>query len=151
MAADGSTYRCHAVVVAMPPELRSRIIFEPDLPPDVTRLCRRAPMGSMFKIPTVYPTEWWRDQGLNGYGQGNPPTDELTADSSPPSGKPGVLASFVAADRAISLGHNSSVKRREAILRDLVTYWGARAGEPTDYIEETGGRRAGSPERFPPT
>ena len=142
VAADGSTHRCRAVVVAMPPALRSRIIFEPSLPPDVTRLYQRAPMGSMFKILTVYPTAWWREQRLNGYGQGNLPTVELTADSSPPSGKPGVLASFVAADRAISLGHDTATKRREAILRDLVTYWGPRAGEPVDYIEKNWGEES---------
>jgi monoamine oxidase len=142
VAADGSTHRCRAVVVAMPPALRSRIIFEPSLPPDVTRLYQRAPMGSMFKILTVYPTAWWREQGLNGYGQGNLPTVGLTADSSPPSGKPGVLASFVAADRAISLGHDTAAKRREAILRDLVTYWGPRAGEPVDYIEKNWGEES---------
>jgi monoamine oxidase len=139
VAVDGSTHRCRAVVVATPPALRSRIIFEPSLPPDVTRLYQRAPMGSMFKILTVYPTAWWRDQGLNGYGQGNLPTVGLTADSSPPSGNPGVLASFVAADRAISLGHDTAAKRREAILHDLVTYWGPRAGEPVDYIEKNWG------------
>jgi monoamine oxidase len=138
-SANGTSHECRAVVVAMPPALRSRIVFEPGLPPEVTRLCQRTPMGSMFKILTVYPTAWWRDQGLNGYGQGNLPTVELTADSSPPSGKPGVLASFVAADRAISLGQEPAVKRREAVIRDLVTYWGTRAAEPIDYIEKNWG------------
>lgn len=135
-AADGTTHSCRAVVVAMPPALRTRIVFDPGLPPDVTRLCQRAPMGSMFKVLTVYTTAWWRDQGLNGYGQGNLPTIELTADSSPPSGKPGVLASFVSADRAISLGYNNAERRRQAILSDLATYWGPRAAEPVDYIEK---------------
>ena len=139
VAADGSTHRCQAVVVAMPPALRSRIVFEPGLPPDVTRFCQRAPMGSMFKILTVYPTAWWRDQGLNGYGQGNLSTLELTADSSPPSGKPGVLAAFVSADRAIRLGRDTPGKRRQAILSDLATYWGPRAAEPVDYIEKNWG------------
>ena len=123
----------------MPPALRSRIVFEPGLPPDVTRFCQRAPMGSMFKILTVYPTAWWRDQGLNGYGQGNLSTLELTADSSPPSGKPGVLAAFVSADRAIRLGRDTPGKRRQAILSDLATYWGPRAAEPVDYIEKNWG------------
>lgn len=136
VAADGLVHRCHAVVVAMPPALRSRIIFEPGLPPDVTRLFQRSPMGSMFKILTVYPNAWWRDQGLNGYGQGNLDTLELTADSSPPSGRPGVLASFVSADRAISLGREPAAKRKQAILSDLATYWGPRAAEPVEYIEK---------------
>ena len=136
VAADGSRHHCRAVVVALPPALRSRIVFEPGLPPEVTRLCQRAPMGSMIKILCVYPSAWWRDQGLNGYGQGNLPHVGLTADSSPPSGRPGVLAAFVAADRAISLGRQTPARRRQAILADLVTYWGPRAAEPLDYIEK---------------
>ena len=85
---------------------------------------------------SVYPSAWWREQGLNGYGQGNLPTVALTADSSPPSGRPGVLAAFVAADRAIQLGRESPEQRRQAILHDLVSLWGPRAGEPLDYIEK---------------
>ena len=93
-------------------------------------------MGSTFKILTVYPTAWWRHQGLNGYSQGNLPTVALTVNASPPSATPGVLASFVAANRALSLGHDTHARWRQAILSDLVTYWGPRAAEPVDDIEK---------------
>lgn len=134
-AADGTSHRARSVVVAMPPALRSRIHFEPGLPPMVSGLHQRSPMGSMFKVLAVYPKAWWRQKGLNGYGQGNLPTVELTADSSPPSASPGVLAAFVAADRAITLGLQSPQQRRKAILADLVEFWGPEAGNPVDYIE----------------
>ena len=134
-AADGTSHRCRAVVVAMPPALRSRIVFEPGLPPQVSGLQQRSPMGSMFKILSIYQTAWWREQGLNGYAQGNLPTVQLTADSSPPSGKPGVLAAFVSADRAVSLGLQNPRARREAILADLVQFWGPQAASPLDYFE----------------
>ncbi len=134
-AADGTSHRCRAVVVAMPPALRSRIVFEPGLPPQVSGLQQRSPMGSMFKILCIYQTAWWREQGLNGYAQGNLPTVQLTADSSPPSGKPGVLAAFVSADRAVSLGLQNPRARREAILADLVQFWGPQAAAPLDYVE----------------
>ncbi len=139
VAADGSRHGCRAVVVAVPPALRSRIVFEPGLPADVSRLCQRAPMGSMIKILCVYPTAWWREEGLNGYGQGNLPHVGLTADSSPPSGRPGVLAAFVAADRAIELGRATPRQRRQTILADLATLWGPRAAAPVDYIEKNWG------------
>ena len=134
-AADGSNHRCRAVVVALPPALRSRIVFEPGLPHRFSGLQQRSPMGSMFKIFTIYPTAWWRDKGLNGYAQGNLSTVELTADSSPPSGKPGILASFVAADSAVKLSLKNAKDRRELILADLVQFWGPEAGKPVDYIE----------------
>lgn len=135
-ASDGSSHSCHAVVVAIPPALRSRIVFESGLPVAPMRLWQRSPMGSMIKILTVYPTAWRREDGLNGYGQGNLSTVQLTADSSPPSGRPGVMASFVAADRAINISQLSAESRRQAILDDLVHYWGPRAAEPLDYIEK---------------
>lgn len=135
-AADGSRHRCRGVVVALPPALRSRLIFEPALPPATTRLWQRTPMGSMIKVLCVYDHAWWRDEGLNGYGQGNLATVQLTADASPPSGSPGVLAGFVAADRAISLSVLPSDERRQLILNDLIAYWGPRAGEPMELIEK---------------
>ena len=136
VTANGNSFNCRAVVVAIPPALRSRIIFEPNLPSDVTRFCQRSPMGSMFKILTVYSSAWWRDQGLNGYGQGNLDTVALTADSSPRSGTPGILASFVSADRAINLAKETAAKRKQLILQDLITYWGPQAGDPIEYIEK---------------
>jgi monoamine oxidase len=135
-AADGSQHRCRAVVVAIPPALRSRIVFEPALPPQTSRLWQRSPMGSMIKILCVYDAAWWREAGLNGYGQGNLPTVQLTADSSPPSGTPGVLAAFVAGDRAIALSGLPAAERRQRILDDLMQYWGPRAGEPLEFIEK---------------
>ncbi|MEB3173063.1 MAG: FAD-dependent oxidoreductase [Cyanobacteriota bacterium] len=135
-AADGSHHHASAVVVAIPPALRTRIVFEPELPVEATKLWQRTPMGSMIKVLCVYDTAWWRDEGLNGYGQGNLPTVQLTADSSPPSGRPGVLACFVAADRAIELGRRPATERRQAVLNDLTCYWGPRAAEPLDTIEK---------------
>ena len=63
-AADGSCHSCSAVVIAIPPALRSRIVFEPGLPAQVSGLQQRSPMGSMIKVLTVYPTAWWRDPPL---------------------------------------------------------------------------------------
>jgi L-amino acid dehydrogenase len=134
-AADGTSHGCRGVVVAVPPPFRSRISFEPSLPHQISGLIQLSPMGSMFKIMTVYKSAWWQQRGLNGLGQGNLQTVELTADSSPPSGNPRVLASFVAADKTVKLGLLSAKQRREAILANLVQYWGPEAGTPDDYIE----------------
>jgi len=133
-AADGSCHHGRAVVVALPPPLRGRILFEPGLPPDVMGLIQRAPMGAMVKVMAVYESAWWREQGLNGLAQGNLPLLELTADSSPPSGRPGVLAGFVAGDRAVRFGRLPERARREAVLADLVSCWGPQAASPSELI-----------------
>jgi len=134
-AANGTEHRCRAVVVALPPALRSRIVFEPGLPHQVSGFCQRAPMGSMIKVLAIYDSAWWRDQGLSGFAQGQLSALSLTADSSPPSGRPGILAGFVAGDRALQIGKLGAAERRRMILADLVTYFGPRAGQPRDYSE----------------
>lgn len=131
----GGAFTAKAVIVAIPPALRAGIKFSPPLPARTTGLIQRSPMGSMMKCIAVYPTAFWRDQGLNGMGEGNVKTVELTADSSPPSGVPGILASFVAADRAVELGELSQEERKRLVLDDMVTYWGPEARNPAQYFE----------------
>ena len=141
-AANGTEYRCRSVVVALPPTLRSRIVFEPVLPDQVTGFCQRAPMGSMIKVMAVYDSAWWRDEGLSGFAQGQLEALALTADSSPPSGRPGILAGFIAADKAIQIGQLGVAERRRIVLGDLVTYFGPRAATPSDYTDFNWGNAA---------
>jgi monoamine oxidase len=63
-------------------------------------------------------------------------TLELTADSSSPSAKPVVLASFLSVDRFIRLGRDTPGQRRQVILRDLATCWEPSAAEPVDYSDK---------------
>jgi monoamine oxidase len=130
-AADGGRHPAAAVIVALPPALRERLRFDPPLPPAYAALAQRAPMGSMLKVLAVYPTAWWRPRGWNGLAIGDRPFLELTVDSSPPSGRPGVLAGFVAGARARRL---APAERDAAILADLAAYWGEPAAAPEQLI-----------------
>jgi monoamine oxidase len=129
--ADGGRHAASLVIVALPPALRERLRFEPPLPPSFSALAQRAPMGSMLKVLAVYPTAWWRAKGWSGLAVGDLPCVELTADSSPPSGRPGVLAAFVAGARVRRLAPEH---RRAAILADLVALWGEPAAAPEELI-----------------
>ena len=133
-AAAGRSLRCRAVVVALAPALRSRIAFEPGLPAAAMALQQRMPMGAMIKVMAVYASAWWRERGLNGLGQGNLPLLDLCADSSPPSGRPGVLAAFMAGDRALRYRSLAESARRTALLSDLAAYWGPEAASPAELI-----------------
>lgn len=130
-SADGRCHAAAAVIVALPPALRERLRFEPPLPSASSALAQRAPMGAMLKVLAVYPTAWWRAKGWSGLGIGDLPLLELTADSSPPSGTPGVLAGFVAGARARRLAPE---QRRQAVLADLVALWGEAAANPAELI-----------------
>ncbi|MEB3259898.1 MAG: FAD-dependent oxidoreductase [Cyanobacteriota bacterium] len=130
----GGEVSARAVVVAVPPPLRLGIQFSPPLPPTWTALLQRAPMGGMVKVLALYPEAFWRQEGLSGLGIGDLPLLQLTADSSPPGGRPGILASFIAADAAARWQQQPEALRRAGVLADLATYWGPRAASPTELI-----------------
>ena len=131
---DGEVLEARAVVVAIPPALRLGIRFSPPLPPAWTALLQRSPMGGMVKVLALYPEAFWREDGLNGLGIGDLPLLQLTADSSPPGGKPGILASFIAGDTAARWQKQDATTRRERVLADLAAYWGPQAATPTELI-----------------
>jgi monoamine oxidase len=122
------------VVVAIPPALRLAIQFSPALPPAWTALLQRSPMGAMVKVLALYPEAFWRQQGLNGLGIGDRPVLGLTADSSPPGGRPGILAGFIAADAVAHWQRLAEPARRASVLADLAAYWGPEAASPTELI-----------------
>ena len=130
---DGEVVRAAAAVVAIPPPLRLGIRFDPALPPQWTGLLQRSPMGSMVKVLARYPRPFWRRNGLNGLGIGNRPTLELTVDSSAPGG-PGILAGFIAGERAVRWQRLSPAEQRQTLLQDLISWWGPQAAEPTALV-----------------
>jgi monoamine oxidase len=104
------------VIVAMAPMLAGRIDYEPALPPLRDGLTQRVPQGSVIKYQAVYPTPFWRAQGLNGYANSDRPPVSVTFDNSPPDGKPGVLLGFVEGADARRLWRLSAAARRRAVL-----------------------------------
>jgi monoamine oxidase len=130
----GLTIRARAVVVAVPPQQRLGIHFQPPLPAAHSGLVQRSPMGAMTKILAIYDHAFWREQGLNGLGVGNLNVLELTADSGPPEGTPGILAAFASGQRALRLGALDPSQQRKAILSDFQALWGPQASEPVQLI-----------------
>lgn len=123
-----ATIRCQAVVVAIPIPLVSRIQFSPPLPPMLTSFAQRSPMGSMIKVLAVYETAFWRRMDRNGFGMSDEAKlVENTADSSPPSGSPGILAGFIGASKAVDFGRLDKAQRHTLVLEDLATMWGEEA------------------------
>ena len=134
--------------MAIPPPLRQRITFTPDLPAETRSFLQRSPMGSMIKLFAIYKTAFWRNQNLNGFCVGNLKTLELTADSSLPSGSPGILASFVTASAAVTFQQKTNKEQRQAVLDDLISYWGPEAGAPEEMIIQNWNQEAWSTGAF---
>ena len=145
---QSKSIKAKAAIVAIPPPLRQRITFTPDLPAETRSFLQRSPMGSMIKVFAIYKNAFWRQQNLNGFGVGNLKTLELTADSSLPSGTPGILASFVTASAAVAFQQTSDSEQRRAVLDDLIAYWGPEAGEPEELIIQNWNQEAWSTGAF---
>ena len=145
---QGHTIKAKAAIVAIPPPLRQRITFTPDLPTETRSFLQRSPMGSMIKVFAIYKTAFWRNSNLNGFGVGNLKTLEITADSSLPSGSPGILASFVTASAAVAFQQKTRKEQHQAVLDDLIAYWGTEAGAPEELIIQNWNQEAWSTGAF---
>ncbi|WJR34207.1 flavin monoamine oxidase family protein [Mycobacteroides immunogenum] len=131
---NGGQYRTSYVIVATPPHLAGAIDYDPPLPADRTQFTQRAPMGSTVKCAAIYQRAWWRARDLNGSSMSDR-TVLATADSSPPSGEPGILTAFITGPPAISLANKPENLRKDTVLADLAAYFGDEALDPVQYIE----------------
>jgi monoamine oxidase len=134
VATNDARYRADFVIVATPPHLAGAIDYRPALPAPRSQFTQRAPMGSVIKYSAVYPTAWWRANGLNGEAV----SDGIvlgTADSSPPNGKPGILTGFVAGVSAVGFADRSEDDRRQSVLSELAACFGDEAMQPALFDE----------------
>jgi len=118
---DGSAYTAKAVIVAIPPPMRQKINF-PDLSKNYIGFMYGSPMGSMSKVHAVYDYAFWRMECFSGSAAGNLKTCEFIADSGDFL-SPGILTSFIAADRNVGLRHATFDQVKELVLDDYVQYF----------------------------
>jgi monoamine oxidase len=133
---DAGSWRAERAIVALAPTLAARIDYEPLLPPLRDGLTQRVPQGSVIKVEAVYPTPFWRAEGLSGYVNSDRPPIQVTWDNSPPGGRPGVIVGFVLGTEARRLAGASPAARRRELLTALTRLFGARAGRPRELIEQ---------------
>jgi monoamine oxidase len=122
-------------VIAVPPALAGRISYDPPLPADRDQLTQAAPMGSVIKCLAVYDEPFWRSAGYNGQATSGGPGAQVTFDTGPPAGAPGILLGFVTGAEARRLARAEPTRRRTEILASFARYFGSAAARPADYIE----------------
>jgi monoamine oxidase len=133
---DKLSVTARRVIVAIPPNLAGRILYEPELPALRSQLTQRMPVGSLVKTIAVYDHPFWRDQGLSGQANSDRGPVKVTFDASPASGKPGVLLGFVDGDDARVLSDLPLRARRRRALASYVRYFGPEAAHPRRYIDQ---------------
>jgi monoamine oxidase len=138
-AAGGVHYwQVDQVLLALPPRLAARrIAFEPELPPALLRQWQATPtwMAPHAKYVAVYPTAFWREQGLSGEARSAiGPLGEIH-DASTPGGS-AALFGFVGvpARTRQSLAPDAL---RAACREQLARLFGPQAAQPlTDYLQD---------------
>jgi monoamine oxidase len=123
------------VIVAVPPALTARIDYEPLLPVLRDQLTQRAPMGSYAKVDVIYNSPFWREQGLTGQAVSLNGPVRVTFDSTPEGGSPGVLLGFIGGSDARTWYGLSAAQRRQAVLDNFADYFGEKARNPLQYVE----------------
>jgi monoamine oxidase len=122
-------------VVTLPPTLAGRLEYDPPLPSWRDQLTQRMPAGSVIKVFAIYPEPFWRKDGFNGQAASDTGPVKVTFDTSPPSGKPGVMMGFIEGKQARIWARRSQAERREAVIGCFVRYFGQAAARPEQYIE----------------
>lgn len=133
--ATGATVTARHVVVTTPPSLALEIDFDPALPQDRAALYRGAAAGPESKTLIVYDEPFWRSDGLSGQTAHPGSVSEVTIDSSPSSGTPGVIGSFTFGSVATRADAMEPAERRSALLAALAARLGPRAANPIDVVE----------------
>lgn len=129
---DVGTIEGRQVIVAVSPQLASRLQYEPDLPASRDQYMQRMPLGSVIKCHAVYPHAFWRDHNFNGQLVSE---DEVnsTFDNSPENGIPGILVGFLEGDVARRWHERSQEEVREKMLATFVEHFGDEATEPLHF------------------
>ncbi|ARK30611.1 flavin monoamine oxidase family protein [Halalkalibacter krulwichiae] len=129
-------WRAKKVVLAVPPNLVTRIQFSPPLLADRAQLNERAGMPSVIKLIFTYGKPFWREQGYNGTVYSNQGPVKLTLDSSPTDMSKGVLTTFITGEFARKLGRLSVESRINQIKNQLRRYFGQLVMSPCQVFEK---------------
>ncbi len=106
-----------AAVVAVPPNVAGLIRFEPPLPAWRMRLHQAMTQGDVIKVLAVYDEPFWRTDGLAGEGFAPYELVREVYDNTPPAGRPGVLCTFLAGEKAHAAEQLDATERRRARAR----------------------------------
>jgi monoamine oxidase len=135
-AESGDVVPAARVVVAVPPVLAGRIVYDPPLPAVRDGLTQRLAMGATIKCMVVYPEPFWRTAGLSGHALSLRGPVAAVADSSPRSGRRGILVSVLEGAAARRLAGRPADERRSLVVDELVRLFGPGAADPAAYIEQ---------------
>jgi monoamine oxidase len=128
--------RAERVIVALPPALAGRIRYSPPLPGPRDHLTQQVPMGCVIKMQIRYDAPFWREDGLSGFVVSLDEPVSVMFDNSPEDLRSGVLLGFFEGRHATAASLMDPDERRQLALTCFAKYFGQRALNPVEFIEQ---------------
>jgi putrescine oxidase len=135
VSTDNVEVSARYAIVAVPPNLYSRIDYSPPLPRLRQQLSQHQSLGLVIKVHATYATPFWRDNGLSGTAFSPYALVHEAYDNSNFGETRGTLVGFVSDEKADRLLELDATERRRRILGSLAAYYGPEALDPVVYYE----------------
>ncbi|MDQ0754700.1 NAD(P)/FAD-dependent oxidoreductase [Arthrobacter sp. B3I4] len=136
---DRATVNARFVIMAVPPNLYSRVSYNPPLPRRQHQMHQHQSLGLVIKVHAVYSTPFWREDGLSGTCFGAGALVQEVYDNTNHEDPRGTLVGFVSDEKADTMFELSAEERRRAILESIAGFLGEKALEPEVYYESDWG------------
>ncbi|QXQ09742.1 NAD(P)/FAD-dependent oxidoreductase [Paeniglutamicibacter sp. Y32M11] len=127
------TVNAKKVIIAVPPNLYSRISYNPPLPRRQHVTHQHQSMGLVIKVHAVYETPFWREEGLSGTCFGPSAIVQELYDNTYHEETTGTLVGFISDLQADAMFLLPEEERKAAILASMAEFLGAKALEPSVF------------------
>lgn len=139
VSSDDFSVEAAHVIVAVPPNLYSRISYVPALPRLQQIFHQHQSMGLVIKVHATYLTPFWRDEGLAGTGFGTGHLVQEVYDNTNYGEGRGTLVGFISDVHADAMFALDEDTRKRKILEAIAAYLGPQALEPeVFYLSDFG-------------
>lgn len=132
-------HRARYAILAVPPNLYSRITYVPELPRTQHIMHQHQSMGLVIKVHATYPTPFWRDKGLSGTCFSSTNLVQEIYDNTNYGDERGTLVGFVSDEKAEKMFQLSADDRKNTILEAMAVMLGDETRHPIAYYESDWG------------
>ncbi|MCU1541293.1 MAG: putrescine oxidase [Arthrobacter sp.] len=136
---ERATVHARFVIMAVPPNLYSRVSFNPPLPRRQHQMHQHQSLGLVIKVHAVYGEPFWRADGLSGTCFGAGALVQEVYDNTNHEDPRGTLVGFISDEKADAVFELSAEDRRRTILESIAGFLGPKALEPEVYYESDWG------------
>jgi putrescine oxidase len=136
---ERATVNARFVIMAVPPNLYSRVSFNPPLPRRQHQMHQHQSLGLVIKVHAVYSTPFWREDGLSGTGFGADALVQEVYDNTNHGDARGTLVGFISDEKADAVFELSAEDRKKKVLESIASFLGEKALDAEVYYESDWG------------